>query len=803
MQQKGNQGMYEFKLRKTAIALAIANVIAVQSVIAEETEAAEEEESSKVQVVVVTANRVPQDIQEVSSSISVLNAEDIARAGITDAIGLQQVVPGLRVGSSGGELRPAMRGARTNEVGVAGTGIAEQIIGIFQDGIYVPTTTAGMGAFVDIERVEVLRGPQGTLYGRNTFAGSINVITNRPEFDEISGSLKVTTGAYNRSSYEAVLNLPVNDEIATRVVVASDRHDGYIENHVVPGPSDDLREKNQFYVRSVTRYEPNDDFNATFRLDYSSKDANSEAIWGYQQIAGYSLTETTPGSGIFNPNATVTLGHVYQPGDSERDDLGPYDVYRNSFSLDKQETFSFTAAFEWNTEDVNVKWTNNYSNLSGSQFYDNDYSDGGLDFVGGFGRQDDQKSLSSELQLSSNSDGPFTWIAGAYYYDQEADWNWLWREDTTGNGVADSVSVPSWGNPDYDPHTVSSIAVFGQARYQLSDDFRLVGGLRYNQDDKTFTGTSIPDWDDSAVLWKLATEYDVNDDVMIYTSVSTGVRTGGANDSRVVDRGAEALYDNEDVISFEVGMKSVLLDGEMRLNVSAFVNEYSDVKAQLFAVACNDTTTGETVLECVQSGNRSTFEFYENGGSVDTTGLEVDLQWYPSDALTINATLALLNSEFSNDFAVGSPEIRPLLGLGNIENRQDINDNSSQFSFAGWSPAMSPKYNIGLSGNYEFDLGDNSYLIPHIQLNFVDDFYAFDTNIPEVQVDAHVMAGANVTWVANDNLNIDFFIRNITDEAVLTRAVVHSQIVNNQPINSVQANWNDPRTWGVSFSYKF
>jgi iron complex outermembrane receptor protein len=113
-----------------------------------------------------------------------------------------------------------MRGARTNDVGVAGKGIAEQIIGIFQDGIYVPTTTSGMGAFVDIERIELLRGPQGTLYGRNTFAGSINVISNSPVIDEVEGSVKVTTGAYNRSAYEGVLNLPLADGIATRLVMA-------------------------------------------------------------------------------------------------------------------------------------------------------------------------------------------------------------------------------------------------------------------------------------------------------------------------------------------------------------------------------------------------------------------------------------------------------------------------------------------------------------------------------------------------------------------------------------------------------
>lgn len=787
------------KLVKSVIALAIVNACISQSAIAAEEKSTKA--TDKVERIMVTANRHSQDLQAVSSSITALGADDVERAGIIDITGLQQVVPGLKVGSSGGEVRPAMRGARTNEVGVAGTGIAEQIVGIFQDGIYVPTTTAGMGAFVDIERIEVLRGPQGTLYGRNTFAGSINVITNRPNMDEVEGNIKITTGAYNRSAYEGVLNIPLADNLATRVVVASDRHDGYIKNHVIAGPSDDLREKNSFYARSITRYEPSENFNATFRLDYSKKDANSEAIWGYQQIAGYSLTETSPG--VYNPNATVTPGHIYQPGDAERNDLGPYDVYRNAMSLDKQEAFSATAVLEWYTDVADFKWTSNYSELSGKQFYDNDYSDGGLDFVGGFGRQDDQKTISTELQISSNHEGPLQWIAGLYYFDQEADWEWIWREDTTGNGVADSLVVPSWGNPDHDPHTSDSIAVFGQLRYELSDDLRLVGGLRYNKDEKTFTGDSIPDWDDSAVLWKAALEYDQTDDLMLYASASTGIRTGGANDGRVVSRGADPLYDNEEVMSYEIGMKSTLLDGDMRLNISAFVNQYDDVKAQLFAVACSDSTSGDTVLECVEAGATQSFEYYENGGGIDTTGVEVDMQWYPIDNLAITGTFTWLNAEFSDDYAVGNAQLRPLLGLGNFEGRQDINDNSSQFSFAGWSPAMAPEYTIGLAANYEFALSNGGALIPHIQISYSDDYYAFDVNTPETKVDAHATVDARLTWLVNEDVQVDFFVKNLTDEAVLTRAVVHSQIRDSKPLNSVQANWNDPRTWGASLKYTF
>ncbi|MCJ8268963.1 MAG: TonB-dependent receptor, partial [Psychrosphaera sp.] len=729
-------------------------------------------DANLLETITVTANRIEQNLQEVSSAISVFDQDSIEKSGIIDITGLEWGVPGLIIGQSGGEVRPAMRGARTNEVGVSGSGIAEQVVGIFLDGIYIPTTTAGLGVYVDIERIEVLRGPQGTLYGRNTFAGSINVITKQPEFDSITGSIKVLAGSYDQNSYEGIVNIPIGNRVATRLVITTDKHEGYISNHYLAGTSDDLRQNDSSYIRWATKWQPRDELTATLRVDYAKKEANSDAIWGYQQIAGYQLTETAQGTGIFNSMAAVIPGHIYQPADVENDDISPYDVFRNALSINQQENLSTTLIIQWLTDSVDYKWTTNYFKLSGKQFYDNDYSDGGIDEVGGFGRQDDQSTWSTELQATSNTEGAWSWVGGVFLYGQEADWEWLWREDSNDDGVADVIAVPSWGNPGHDPHKVDSLAVFGQLRYKFSDDFRLIYGGRYNQDDKSFTGDSTGDWNDTAFLWKLGVEYVPNKGVMLYASASTGYRTGGANDRRVVARGADSLYDNEDVISYEIGLKSDLLDGIMRFNLAAYANQYSDVKAQLFAVACNDTTADETVLQCISTGNFASFEYYENGGGVKSIGVEFDLQWLPIDDLLITASMAYSDAEFKEGFNLGNTKLRPLLGLGNFEGRQDVNDNNSQFSFSGWTPAMSPQYTVGLSASYEIYLAKESYLTAYIQMAYKDDYFAFDINITEVKVDAHVMADARLIWRVNENFSVTAYVKNIGNKAVLNRAVV-------------------------------
>ena len=172
----------------------------------------------------------------------------------------------------------------------------------------------------------------------------------------------------------------------------------------------------------------------------------------------------------------------------------------------------------------------------------------------------------------------------------------------------------------------------------------------------------------------------------------------------------------------------------MRLNGSFFINQYSDVKSQLFAVACSDTTLDLTAIQCAQQGLSQTFEYYQNGGDVDSWGFEADMQYLATDNLTIVGTLSILDSEFSDDYTVGSELIQPLAGLGNLEGRQDVNDPSQGFSFAGWTPGMNPKATVGLNFIYEKELENGGMVVPYLQLTHVGDYYAFDTNIPETGV---------------------------------------------------------------------
>ena len=721
-----------------------------------------------IEEIVVTASKRSQSIQDVSTSVSAFNEDDLQLGGIEDVSRLEHMVPGLRFGQSGHEVRLAMRGTRTNNVGTE----AEQVVGIFEDGVYVPTTTQALGAYVDVERIEVLRGPQGTLYGRNTFGGTINIITNEPSFENVEYNVSGLVGAYSRYRVEGMLNLPLGDTFAVRLAALSDTHDGYIENTNQPGTADDLNDKDMQFFRATLRWQPTDAFDASLRVASSTVDSNGSAIWGYQQIGGYV-------GGVYRQ------GHQYAPADaSDHFDQGPWKVSRNLASLADVESTSATLSLNWDWNFATLKVIYNFTDFEGQQQYDSDYSDGGDPLNNGFtGWDSAQETWSAEVQLLSSGEGPLEWLLGYYYYELTANWNWNALE----NG--------QWIEPYWDrqgDYVSDSVGYFANGSYSLTDRLRFIGGVRYAEDTK---GQRDPldwnvwppvprpgdgekgEWDKT--LWKAGIEYDLSPDVMVYGVASTGYRAGGIN---FIAPNVPLSYAPEEVTAFEAGLKSTLQDGRLVMNAAAFANQYRDMHAQSF----------------IYLGGGGVSEFTENGGELDAQGLEVEVKWLPAENWDVNGWVSFLDAEF------GEYNVSKLAGLGNAGGRQDLNDPQRPLlSLEGWAPALSPEFSAGMQVSHDIVLGNGSVLTPFLQTTYTGKYYAHDVNVPGVDQGAHTKSDLRLIWTsANSRIQAQAFVLNVEDEAVLNRVVVFNP-GGTVDLASLQAHWNNPRTWGVSVTYSF
>jgi outer membrane receptor protein involved in Fe transport len=744
--------------RSSAISTGVAIALGLPSV------AMAQSGQQPLEEVIVTATKRSASVQDVSLSVTAFSADDLRRGGIEDISRLEYMVPGLKFGQSGNEVRLAMRGTRTNNVGTE----AEQVIGIFEDGVYVPTTTQALGSYVDLARVEVLRGPQGTLYGRNTFGGTVNIHTRAPSLERVEGYVTGLYGDYDRRKLEGAINLPLMDSMALRVAGMLDEHDGYIENKF-PGV-DDLRDQDMQYIRGSVLWAPTDSFDATLRVSYMDQSNSGDAIWGYQQTGGYIDGE-------------FRRGHLWAPDNaSDNFDNGPWEVRRDLQSNADLESTSYTLSMNWDVGPVTVRFIGNMTDFEGEQNYDSDYSDGGDPDNNGFtGWASTQDTWSTELQILSNGSGPLEWMLGAYYFEQESDWTWLEKADG-------SFEVPHWDRVG--EYTSDSIGYFANATYALTDDVRLIGGYRYAEDNKqkkdqldwsVWPPVPAPGsgeeggWDDN--LWKAGIEFDIDEDSMTYAQASTGYRAGGIN---FIADGVPLTYDPETVTAYEVGYKSSWMNNRLIFNVAAYYNQYEDMQAQSFAVL-----------------NEVVSEFTESGGEVDTAGVEVEVNWAPDEHWQIAGTLAYMDAEF------GDYDISKISGLGSLGGRQDPGNPESLLSLKGWTPALSPEWTASLQASYDWILPGGSILTPLLQMAYSDDYYSFDVNVDGALQDAHTIYDARLIWTTADaRIEVQGYVLNIGDEEVMTRSVIFNP--GEAPdIASIQTSWNNPRVWGLSATYNF
>lgn len=746
--------------------------------------------------IIVTATKRAENVQDVSASVTALGEQSLDMAGIVDPTRLGLVVPGLRSGYSGTEARFAIRGARTNNVGPQ----AQQVVGIFNDGAYVATVGQVMAAYLDVNRIEVLRGPQGTLYGRNTFAGAINIISNDPKFDEISGNAQVLYGDYSRIRGEATLNLPLGETFAIRIAAMGEQHDGYIKNTVLDGPRDDLRNENVRIGRITAKWKPSDAFDATLRYTKYHRDINVDALYGYSIIGCYENRGNPATSTGLSATAVFRSGHCFRPGPdsaASSDAAGAsrtvdqiYTVGRDSPSRALADGEDFNLQMNYDFGPVTLAFIGAYNKYRAVNYYDPDLSDGyhygmfGQSSLTNFfaGYDNDQKSHSAELRLASNGDGPFKWLLGAYYFKQSSNNDF---------GYLNNGRFTRYNTSINDSFRSTSKAVFANATYKVVEGLRILGGIRYNDDSQVLIG-GANGGGGKKKLWRAGLEYDVNKDVLLYATASTGYRVGGVNGAGVVAVGAPPVFGAETVTAYEAGVKSQFLDRTLTLNGSIFYNLYRNMQAQSFVSACIDPNNPAS---CIAS------EFTSNGGEIDSKGLELEFNWLPGKNFFLNGSIAYLDAKFGNYL------VSRLDGLGNFEGRQDVTVARAlapTLQLKGWRPALSPKFTMAMQTGYVFDVDDNNSITPMAQLSYSSKYWSFDYNLPGSEQKSFAKLDLRLTWRSKSRgLTVEGFVENVTNKAVLVRSVIFKPDEANFPSAAIQANYGDPRTWGIRVGLAF
>ena len=491
-------------VRQIAIALSAASGLGAGSAIAQSAPAAPK---TTLDEVVVTAQRRAENKQEIPVSVTALTGEQLTDRNITDISGMEGMSPGFTFGRSGSDARPAMRGVRTENVAING----DTTIGYFVDGVYKSRAQQALAGFVDISRVEIQRGPQGTLYGRNTFGGNISVITNEPIFNKFEGSASMMLGSFKKTRFEGVLNLPASDTVAIRLVGAIDKADGYVKNSF--NPDADLFDQDLKYGRVALRFKPNADFDATFRADVTDQGGNGGSAFGYKQGGTYldrascqqlfnatlltlnvrggnrdavsDCTRTVgagAGTGAAAAGTSVDLGiPIHAAGNAYRIDTN-YQSYQKlsdkSSSLDMAYKFSdFTLKSITGFADFQVERTAD-SDMSASQVF--------IDY-----QLTKAKTFSQELQILSGGKGPLGYVAGYYYFKDKLRGTLYSVQQPRiirSEALTAPLTLAQNGGAFFDDPIAEteSNALYAQFSFKASDQLTFTLGARRTEDKKNF-----------------------------------------------------------------------------------------------------------------------------------------------------------------------------------------------------------------------------------------------------------------------------------------------------------------------------
>lgn len=710
--------------------------------------------SIQLDEVVITAERREESLQRSALAVSVASGEDIERAGVTRAEDLSRLAPALTLNSGGAiTTQLFMRGVGNYN----GNAYFEQAISFNYDGVHISRAGGVNGLFYDLQRVEILKGPQGTLYGRNATGGAVNVLPNRPTF-EFEGGVGADIGSYDLMKFDGFVNLPLmSDRAALRLAFQTVRRDGYFDDGLGDDESD--------AVRAMLRLEPTESLSINIGADYAK-------LGGRGAGATLFTTREAQFDGLHTPQVIAVYRSFNFP-----------EVGRSPIS---GESWTEFVDNEWGGIHATIDWRTPIGRLTLIPAYRHGEQDYFFTNIGFNGRvRETDKSHSLEARLGSNADQRLRYVLGAYWFQEDISADQYYNQVINATRQIFELDTETW-------------ALFGQATFDVTDSLRLVGGLRYTEEEKTqsgttytviqapgiFRGMTVPirtpgsgSWDNTS--GKVGVEWDVAEASLIYANVATGFKAGGFYNATPPN-----AFDPETLTAYTIGSKNRFFENRLQLNIEAFYWEYKDQQVSYLG----------------QRADGQVLALQENVGKSTIQGVEVEAQFLMAkntlitgsvqynDAVYDDFVYNLVN--FNGPAAARSRTGCPITGPTNgILYRVDC---------SGFQVPQAPKWNISAGIEQTFPLSTGARIVADIRTNYRSERYLSFDFLPNIAEGDTTRTDASVTYFSpEDRWSVSAYVRNIEDDAVKMNAFQH-------PFLPIAAGVLEaPRTYGVRLRANF
>ncbi|NKB35223.1 MAG: TonB-dependent receptor [Pseudomonadales bacterium] len=746
------------------------------------------QEGAVIEEIIVEAQRREQNLQDTPLSVTAFTGNMIEELGFQQSVDIAAQTPNFNVGYPNGETGiPAIfiRGVGVSDFRV----FSPAAIAPYADEVYVAQSAGQIFQLLDMERIEMLRGPQGTLYGRNATGGAVNYVARKPT-DEFEADLRINAGEFGYTSFEGAAGGPISDTLGYRLSVLKTDSDGWMDNLLT---GNDQQGIDELAYRALIEWDPSDSVNVLFNFHGGKTESDAvqyrhlglfDAVGEMCSLGDIRAGLCADAFGYSENQPFTTADGTVIPAATAYDE-GSYNVEA------KNDTEFWGASVKLQADIGDMVFTSitAFDDLDDSRPEETDASPNEL-LSGVLGVE--QETFSQEFRLSQQRDG-WNWIAGAYYLDDEAN-------DRTGFSIlgdlrpffigvddadfcGDGMINPPPGNPNgFCPaqfvgtsasrttQTITSFSLYSDASIDLNDDVRLNIGLRYTDEEVEHDVLQIYDeefltnnvrlaangkTDFDSVSGRAVLDWQYNDNVMFYGGVSTGFKAGG------IDSTVDGIvpYDSEELINYEVGFKTTLSDQSIRFNGALFHYDYTDLQVFTFIVV-----------------GAQTFSVLSNASDADLTGGELELQWLPTPNTFINLGLGFLDSEY-----------------------KDFVDTVTGDDFSGNQIVMSPDLTYNGLIQHDFPLGGgNGTLTAQLDFTYQDEVFFDAQNSPLLSEDSYTLYNARLAWrSADENTEIALWGRNLGDEEYMVYAFDLSFLGFNEEMIGA------PRMIGVSATFGF